>query len=102
MDPNAFAPGFDDRLQTYIDEMRSLEPVSIASHTSACLHFGSIQSDPSRPVMIAGDPEKKKLQQVKENGGISYDMSLITAMVRRHTVIQAIIGDFYRMHSLAD
>ena len=52
--------------------------------------------------MIAGDPEKKMLKQVKENGGISYDISLITAMVRRHTVIQAIIGDFYRMHSLAD
>ena len=38
LDPNAFAPGFDDRLQTYIDEMRSLEPVSgNTSHSNSMM-----------------------------------------------------------------
>lgn len=42
VDPGCFAPDFADRLQTYLDETRNLTPVNA-----------------DKPVMIAGDPERK-------------------------------------------
>lgn len=30
------------------------------------------QADPSKPVLVAGDPERAHSQQVKEDGGITY------------------------------
>lgn len=31
-----------------------------------------MQADPSKPVLVAGDPERAHIQQVEEDGGITY------------------------------
>lgn len=37
--------------------------------------------DPSKPVMVAGDPERKNEKMSEEDGGITYHHSIIDAMV---------------------
>ena len=37
--------------------------------------------DPSKPVMVAGDPERLQEKMAEEDGGITYHCSIIDAMV---------------------
>ncbi|XP_059611852.1 uncharacterized oxidoreductase YjmC [Phlebotomus argentipes] len=55
VDPNCFAPGFSDRLTDLNRLLRDLPP-----------------SDPEKPVLVAGDPEKAHMAKVKKSGGINY------------------------------
>ncbi|KIH51327.1 hypothetical protein ANCDUO_18588 [Ancylostoma duodenale] len=55
VDPEAFAPGFYERMQELINTLRSLPPFDDKLH-----------------VMVAGDPESKHVKLVKELGGIPY------------------------------
>ena len=87
LDPNCFADGFEERLQQFMDETREMDPVSkTTQYNYTALTFrirlnSASQSDPSLPVLVAGDPERSSMKRVKENGGIFYHQSLITAMV---------------------
>ncbi|KAI1721712.1 malate/L-lactate dehydrogenase domain-containing protein [Ditylenchus destructor] len=60
LDPECFAPGFADRLQTFINETRTLEPVN-----------------PLEPVLVAGDPERQHIALCKIAGGVIYNHSII-------------------------
>ncbi|GAB0088322.1 uncharacterized protein DMENIID0001_027250 [Sergentomyia squamirostris] len=55
VDPNCFAPGFEDRLGDFNQLLRNLPP-----------------SDPEKPVLVAGDPEKAHMAKVEQAGGINY------------------------------
>lgn len=55
IDPEAFAPGFHERLQQFMGTLRSLPPV-----------------DPSEHVLIPGDKEKAHANAVEIIGGIPY------------------------------
>ncbi|EYC02512.1 hypothetical protein Y032_0099g3157 [Ancylostoma ceylanicum] len=55
VDPEAFAPGFFERMQELINTLRSLPPY-----------------DGKLNVLVAGDPEDKHVKLVKELGGIPY------------------------------
>lgn len=65
VDPSAFAPDFEMRMDTFIQEMRQLEP-----------------SESGKPVMVAGDPERTHIKKVEEDGGIHYHQNLVQAMKR--------------------
>jgi len=55
IDPKVFAPGFEDRLSNLMDHLRHMEP-----------------KDPAKPILVAGDVEKKHMEQVQLQGGICY------------------------------
>ncbi|KAK5642467.1 hypothetical protein RI129_008634 [Pyrocoelia pectoralis] len=55
VDPKCFAPGFEDRMSDLMDTIRNCEPV-----------------DPSKPVLIAGDPERNHMKFVDSVGGVRY------------------------------
>lgn len=55
VDPKCFAPGFEDRMSDLMDTIRNFEPV-----------------DPSKPVLIAGDPERNHMKFVDSVGGVRY------------------------------
>ncbi|XP_022911923.2 uncharacterized oxidoreductase YjmC [Onthophagus taurus] len=55
INPNCFAPGFEDRLSELMSGIRQMEPV-----------------DPCKPVLIPGDPEKLHMKSVDEAGGLKY------------------------------
>ncbi|XP_064617592.1 uncharacterized oxidoreductase YjmC-like isoform X2 [Liolophura sinensis] len=55
IDPDAFAPGFVDRMSDLMGICRSLEPI-----------------DGETEVLVAGDPERKHMAMCKELGGIPY------------------------------
>lgn len=40
-----------------------------------------LQADPSKPVLVAGDPERAHEAKVKEEGGITYHINQITDSV---------------------
>jgi len=40
-----------------------------------------LQLDPSKPVMVAGDPERLNEKMAEQDGGITYHRSIIDAMV---------------------
>ncbi|CAD6192570.1 unnamed protein product [Caenorhabditis auriculariae] len=60
IDPEAFAPGFAERMKEFIDTMRDLP-----------------KADPSKPVLVAGDPEKEHEKLVEKLGGIPYHVNQI-------------------------
>uniref|UniRef100_A0A914EBK7 Malate dehydrogenase n=1 Tax=Acrobeloides nanus TaxID=290746 RepID=A0A914EBK7_9BILA len=60
VDPECFAPGFPARLQQFIDETRNLKP-----------------ANPSKPVLVAGDPERNHLAKGQKLGGLMYHGSQI-------------------------
>ncbi len=43
------------------------------------------QVDPTRPVLVAGDPERAHETRVNDDGGICYHVNLVTAMERLAT-----------------
>jgi len=61
MDPTSFAPGFENRTQELMDSLRSLPPI-----------------DPSKPVLVAGDPEREHEALCDRLGGIPYHPNQIT------------------------
>ncbi|XP_067028461.1 uncharacterized oxidoreductase YjmC-like [Acropora muricata] len=63
INPSAFAPGFEDRLQVLMDNFRNLQPME--GETS---------------VLVAGDPERIHMRKVEQDGGISYHINLMDAM----------------------
>jgi len=62
IDPEAFAPGFAERLQSLMDDCRALEQ----------------PDNQSEPVVVAGDPEKAHQQLCDRIGGIPYHMAQIS------------------------
>ncbi|CAG9530275.1 unnamed protein product [Cercopithifilaria johnstoni] len=60
VNPDGFAPNFENRLQEFIDSMRGLKPVD------------------NKRVLIAGDPEKEHTALVEKYGGIPYHQNQIT------------------------
>lgn len=60
IDPSFFAPGFEDRMSDLMDHCRNMEP-----------------ADPSKPVLVAGDPERTHVEKVKKEGGITYHVNQI-------------------------
>lgn len=37
----------------------------------------TLQADPSKPVLVAGDPERTHVEKVKKEGGITYHVNQI-------------------------
>ncbi|XP_071954795.1 uncharacterized oxidoreductase YjmC-like isoform X2 [Antedon mediterranea] len=60
INPEAFAPGFPDRMQSFIDDFRNLPA-----------------AEGETEVLVAGDPERKHIDKVKKDGGLSYHKNLI-------------------------
>uniref|UniRef100_A0A0R3RS37 Malate/L-lactate dehydrogenase n=1 Tax=Elaeophora elaphi TaxID=1147741 RepID=A0A0R3RS37_9BILA len=54
INPDGFAPNFENRLQEFIDSMRGLKPVD------------------NKRVLVAGDPEKQHVALVEKYGGVPY------------------------------
>ncbi|XP_070534633.1 uncharacterized oxidoreductase YjmC-like isoform X2 [Ptychodera flava] len=63
IDPGAFAPGFEDRMQRMMDICRSQEPAE-----------GEME------VLVPGDPERKHMKKVEDEGGLQYHTNLIKAL----------------------
>ncbi|XP_077986703.1 putative oxidoreductase YjmC [Glandiceps talaboti] len=63
IDPDAFAPGFPDRMQSLIDICRSQPP-----------------AEGETEVLVPGDPERQHMKKVDEEGGVRYHINLINAM----------------------
>uniref|UniRef100_A0A1Y1NQ32 Malate dehydrogenase n=1 Tax=Photinus pyralis TaxID=7054 RepID=A0A1Y1NQ32_PHOPY len=55
VDPNCFAPGFEDRMSDLMGNIRNCEP-----------------ADPSIPVLVPGDPERNHMNFVDSVGGVRY------------------------------
>ena len=76
-------------MQSFMDEMRQMDPVSETSSALRCMlnptpvdfTFTVAQADPSLPVLVAGDPERAQMRKVKESGGIFYHKNVVKAMV---------------------
>nr|CAB3262821.1 uncharacterized protein LOC100183774 [Phallusia mammillata] len=63
VDPNAFCPGFENRMQDLMDLQRDLNP-----------------SDPKKPVLVAGDPERSHMTKCDSLGGIPYPQNIVKHM----------------------
>merc|ERR1711962_35946 len=55
IDPSFFAPGFGDRMGDLMNTCRSMDPV-----------------EKEAPVLVAGDPERRSIEKVKKEKGITY------------------------------
>ncbi|XP_064540591.1 uncharacterized oxidoreductase YjmC isoform X2 [Drosophila montana] len=55
IDPNCFAPDFEERMQDFNSRLRGAKP-----------------TDPKKPVLLAGDKETKNMKAVDDAGGIQY------------------------------
>nr|CAD7442096.1 unnamed protein product [Timema bartmani] len=64
IDPECFAPGFQGRMSDLLGYLRGMEP-----------------SDPEKPVQVPGDPERRHMKSVDEQGGISYHQNQLKASV---------------------
>ncbi|KAG7153334.1 L-sulfolactate dehydrogenase-like, partial [Homarus americanus] len=71
IDPSFFAPGFEDRMSDLMGHCRDMEP-----------------SDPSKPVMAAGDPERSHIKKVEQESGITYHINQVTDSVSIKTFPQ--------------
>lgn len=65
LDPSVFVDDFPARLNGLMSDLRNMEPM-----------------DPSKPVMVAGDPERIHEKMSEQDGGITYHHSIIDAMDR--------------------
>lgn len=63
INPNNFAPDFNDRMSDLMSIQRDLVP-----------------SDPSAPVLVAGDPERENIKKCEEMGGIPYHINVVNCM----------------------
>ncbi|KAL3103909.1 hypothetical protein niasHT_022424 [Heterodera trifolii] len=55
IDPECFAPAFVDNLQLFLDQTRGLKP-----------------RDPSKSVLVPGDPERMNSERSAKAGGVIY------------------------------
>ncbi|XP_046454278.1 uncharacterized oxidoreductase YjmC-like isoform X2 [Daphnia pulex] len=62
VDPECFASGFETRLSDLMSHLRHMEP-----------------ADPTKPVLVAGDPERAHIALVDSEGGIRYHVNQISA-----------------------
>ncbi|XP_069681972.1 uncharacterized oxidoreductase YjmC-like [Periplaneta americana] len=62
IDPQCFAPGFEDRMSELMDYLRGMQP-----------------SEQSKPVLVPGDPERNHMKMVDEEGGIRYHENQLKA-----------------------
>ncbi|PNF39234.1 malate dehydrogenase [Cryptotermes secundus] len=62
INPQFFAPGFEDRMSSLMDHLRSMHP-----------------ADPSKPVLVPGDPELNHMKMVDEQGGVPYHENQLKA-----------------------
>lgn len=60
MDPSFFAPGFEDRMSDLMNHCRNMDP-----------------ADASKPVLVAGDPERQHISKVEKEDGITYHINQI-------------------------
>uniref|UniRef100_A0A1I8ADM1 Malate/L-lactate dehydrogenase n=1 Tax=Steinernema glaseri TaxID=37863 RepID=A0A1I8ADM1_9BILA len=65
IDPDCFAPGFAERLQSFIDETRDLTPLR-----------------ENEPVLVAGDPERGHMAMCDELDGIVYKKSQVVHLLK--------------------
>ncbi|PSN40099.1 hypothetical protein C0J52_13746 [Blattella germanica] len=63
INPECFAPGFQDRLSNLLNALRKMEP-----------------ADPKKPVIVPGDPERNFMRQVEKQGGIRYHQNLLKVL----------------------
>lgn len=63
INPDNFAPGFNDRMSKLLYVHRGMEP-----------------ADPEFPVLVAGDVERTHIQKCEELGGISYHLNVVNYM----------------------
>uniref|UniRef100_A0A915PDW4 Malate dehydrogenase n=1 Tax=Setaria digitata TaxID=48799 RepID=A0A915PDW4_9BILA len=80
IDPEAFAPNFRDRLQKFIDTMRSLKPGFYLKQQNVFVFSENawlLEADDDS-VLIAGDPENQHIALVEKYGGIPYHPNQIT------------------------
>ena len=64
IDPECFAPGFAERLQLFLEQMRHLEPI-----------------DTEKPVLIPGDPERMNTIKSQKAGGLIYQHAQIAVLI---------------------
>ncbi|KAM4601593.1 putative oxidoreductase YjmC [Polymixia lowei] len=63
INPDNFAPGFNDRMSDLLSIQRGLDP-----------------AEPGRPVLAAGDPERENMARCEEMGGIPYHLNVVNFM----------------------
>lgn len=62
VDPECFASGFQARMSDLMSHLRHMEP-----------------ADPTKPILVAGDPERAHIALVDAEGGIRYHVNQINA-----------------------
>jgi LDH2 family malate/lactate/ureidoglycolate dehydrogenase len=65
VDPECFAGDFTSRMQSFLDQNRQLKPV-----------------DPDKPVLVAGDPERRNEERCHRAGGLIYGQRQLDKLVR--------------------
>lgn len=80
IDPDAFAPGFAERMQDFMGTMRSLPQVW---SLGATVSFNEIldQASGQEPVEVAGDMERRHVELCSKLGGIPYHPNQISFAV---------------------
>ncbi|KAI4901725.1 hypothetical protein NFI96_010951 [Prochilodus magdalenae] len=68
INPENFAPGFNDRMADLLSMHRDLTP-----------------AESGMPVLAPGDPEKQHIQNCRELGGIPYHLKVVNHMVHTNT-----------------
>jgi len=63
VDPDCFAPGFQSRLSDLMSHFRQMET-----------------TDPEKPVLVPGDPERQHMAKVDTDGGIRYHNNQINSL----------------------
>lgn len=94
VDPNCFAPGFEDRMTDFNGILRDLPPVrnllNLPKIQANFVELNKIfkqtrnprayfQVDESKPVLVPGDPERAHMKKVDEEGGLQYHINQITS-----------------------
>ena len=69
IDPECFAPGFAERLQLFLEQMRHLEPVSLIPLIAK-----------EKPVLVPGDPERMNTIKSQREGGLIYQHAQIAVL----------------------
>lgn len=73
INPKMFADGFEDRMSGLMNHLRCMEPVSMYTIFLCKSNLVQLfQADPSKPVLVAGDPERAAMERAKREGGLVY------------------------------